>query len=93
MSASNIVDAERKEPLKYPVLFMHGFGFRDSKKLSYWGRIPKVFTQRGCSVHFGGQDSSGSIQANAEYLKDKIDEILNQSGAEKINVIAHSKGG
>lgn len=28
------------EKLKYPVLLVHGMGFRDSKRISYWGRIP-----------------------------------------------------
>lgn len=36
--------------LKYPVLFVHGMGFRDRKLFCYWGRTPKAFEARGCQV-------------------------------------------
>ncbi len=79
--------------LKYPVLLVHGMGFRDSKLICYWGRIPKVFTDAGCDVYFGHQDSNGSIETNAEHLRKRIDQITEETGAEKVNIIAHSKGG
>ena len=79
--------------LKYPVLFVHGMGFRDHKHLGYWGRIPKIFEQAGCRVFFGNQDSNASIETNGEHIARRIDEIIAQTGAEKINIIAHSKGG
>lgn len=79
--------------LKYPVVLVHGFGFRDGKKLCYWGRIPKLLKDRGCKVFFGGQDSCATIEGNALILKDRIEYVLKETGAEKVNVIAHSKGG
>ena len=79
--------------LKYPILFVHGMGFRDHKHLGYWGRIPKIFEQAGCRVFFGNQDSNASIETNGEHIARRIDEIIAQTGAEKINIIAHSKGG
>lgn len=30
------------ERLKYPLLMVHGMGFRDNRVISYWGRIPKA---------------------------------------------------
>ena len=82
------------EPLlKYPVLLVHGFGFRDRKRLNYWGRIPKLLTETGCKVFYGGQDSSATIEVNSLILKRKVESILEETGAEKVNIIAHSKGG
>jgi len=79
--------------LKYPVLLVHGLGFRDSKIIGYWGRIPKILQKEGCKVYFGNQDSNGTIEDNGRFLADQIKKILQESGAEKLNVIAHSKGG
>ena len=79
--------------LKYPVLLVHGMGFRDDKRIGYWGRIPQMLEQMGCRVFFGNQDSNGDTQTNGSILADRMEEILRQTGAEKLNVIAHSKGG
>lgn len=79
--------------LKYPILMVHGMGFRDSDKISYWGRIPKIFEQDGNRVFYGNQDSNGTVESNAAVLKERIEEIIRETGAEKLNVIAHSKGG
>ncbi|MCM1494891.1 MAG: hypothetical protein NC089_03740 [Bacteroides sp.] len=79
--------------LKYPVLMVHGMGFRDRKHINYWGRIPKVLEKLGCRIYYGGQDSNASIKTNGEVLKNRIEEIIRENGVEKLNVIAHSKGG
>lgn len=79
--------------LKYPILLVHGMGFRDYKHIGYWGRIPKTFEQLGCKVFFGNQDSNADIETNARFLARRIDQILQETGAEKVNIIAHSKGG
>ena len=79
--------------MKYPVLLVHGMGFRDYKHIGYWGRIPKALEAMGCDVHFGRQDSNGDIETNGRHLEERIREILAETGAEKVNIIAHSKGG
>ena len=79
--------------LKYPVLLVHGMGFRDRKSFCYWGRISKTLKSMGAHVYFGGQDSNGSLEDNAKHVAKRIDEILTETGAEKLNIIAHSKGG
>lgn len=79
--------------LKYPILLVHGMGFRDGRTINYWGRIPKIFTEDGNLVFYGGQDSNGTIEDNAQFLKRRIRRIIRETGAEKLNVIAHSKGG
>lgn len=79
--------------MKYPVLLVHGMGFRDNNLIGYWGRIPKALKLAGCDVHWGNQDSNADIETNAEHLARRIDQIIAETGAEKINIIAHSKGG
>ena len=82
-----------QEKLKYPVLLVHGMGFRDRKHICYWGRIPKILEGMGARIFYGGQDSNASTQTNAECIARRIDEIIAETGAEKVNIIAHSKGG
>lgn len=81
------------DKLKYPVLLVHGMGFKDYKLVNYWGRIPEALEKNGAEVYYGRQDSNGSIESNAEQLKISLDVALEKSGAEKVNIIAHSKGG
>ena len=78
---------------KYPVLLVHGAGFRDLKLPLYWGRIPGVLQDHGAEVFFGGQDAWGSTRENAKMLVQRIEELCRQTGSEKLNLIAHSKGG
>jgi triacylglycerol lipase len=78
---------------KYPLLMVHGIGFRDLKYLNYWGRIPKELLRNGAIIYYGHQEAWGTIEDNAADIRDKIFEILEETGCEKVNVIAHSKGG
>ncbi|MBQ1316165.1 MAG: triacylglycerol lipase [Lachnospiraceae bacterium] len=78
---------------RYPVVLIHGAGFRDLKWPVYWGRIPAALEKRGARIFYGLQDSWGSVETNAEAVARRIDGILAESGAQKVNLIAHSKGG
>lgn len=78
---------------KYPVLLIHGIFFRDWQILNYWGRIPAALMKNGAAVYYGKQQSAQSIADSAEELKSSILEIISKTGAEKVNIIAHSKGG
>lgn len=79
--------------LKYPVLLIHGMGFHDSERFCYWGRIPKMLREEGCTVYYGYHDRNGTIERSGRFLSKRILSILKECGAEKLNVIAHSKGG
>lgn len=78
---------------KYPILLVHGVCFRDSKILNYWGRIPRELELNGARIFYGNHRSAASIAVCAEELSARIREILAETGAEKVNIIAHSKGG
>ena len=78
---------------KYPILLVHGVFFRDFKYFGYWGRIPKQLTRNGATVFFGNHPSAAPISQCAEILTRRVMEIVEQTGCEKVNIIAHSKGG
>lgn len=78
---------------KYPILMVHGVFFRDNKAFNYWGRVPKQLAQNGATIYYGEHQSALSIAASAEELAARITAIVEKEGCEKINIIAHSKGG
>ncbi|SFD24011.1 lipase family alpha/beta hydrolase [Clostridium uliginosum] len=78
---------------KYPLVLVHGVGFRDLKYINYWGRIPKELIRNGATVYYGNQEAWGTVAYNAQDIKNKILDIVKETGAEKVNIIAHSKGG
>lgn len=78
---------------KYPILLVHGVFFRDSKKLNYWGRIPKELERNGAVIFYGNHHSASSVSDSAQELTNRIKSIVNQTGCGKVNIIAHSKGG
>lgn len=86
-----MLDAQCKT--EYPIVLIHGAGFRDLKWPVYWGRIPKVLESHGAELYYGLQDSWASVEQNAKTIVERIDEILQQTGKTKVNIIAHSKGG
>jgi len=81
-------------PLKYPVVLVHGVMAHDrASRVKFWGRIPETLAGMGIQVFVGNTDSWGDYQSNAATLKTNIENILRETGAEKVNIIAHSKGG
>ena len=78
---------------KYPILFVHGVFFRDSEKFNYWGRIPKELEDNGAVCFYGNHQSAAAVSESAEELKERIEQIVKETGCEKVNIIAHSKGG
>lgn len=78
---------------RYPLLLVHGVGFRDFHYFNYWGRIPRELKRNGAQVYYGHQEAWGTVEDNAEILRRKIFSICQETGAKKVNIIAHSKGG
>ena len=78
---------------RYPILLVHGVFFRDSRFFNYWGRIPKALEDNGAEIYYGNQPSAAAVADCGQILAERIAEICRQTGAEKVNIIAHSKGG
>ena len=78
---------------RYPLLMLHGVGFRDLKYINYWGRIPRVLTKNGATVYYGNQEAFAAIEQNSKDIQKRIEEICAIEQCDKVNIIAHSKGG
>lgn len=78
---------------RYPILLVHGVFFRDYKYFNYWGRIPKELKAHGAMIFYGDHQSAASVADSGRELADRVREIVAQTGCQKVNIIAHSKGG
>ncbi|WP_292996129.1 hypothetical protein [Nitrosomonas sp.] len=89
---SNVTPADSCNT-QYPIILLHGIGFRDDMIISSWGHIPEFLRKGGANVYLGELGAWNSSIENAEVLKQRIEGILTSTGAKKVNLIAHSKGG
>ncbi len=78
---------------RYPLVLVHGVFFRDSRLFNYWGRIPRTLELHGATVYYGQHQSALTVKESARELCARIKLIIERSGCEKVNIIAHSKGG
>lgn len=85
--------AEQICQTKYPLLLVHGVFFRDFRYFNYWGRVPNELTQNGANIFYGNQQSAASVVDCGKEIAERIKEIIKETGCEKVNIIAHSKGG
>lgn len=90
---NNIRSVNQTCKTKYPIVLVHGVFFRDRKYFNYWGRIPGELIRNGAEVFYGGQQSAARTMDAAQELKANIMKIIQKTGCEKVNIIAHSKGG
>ena len=78
---------------KYPIILVHGLMLKDYRFFKAFGRIESFLCSRGYRVYTSDADGVGSIENNALQLKRQIKRIMRKTGAKKVNLIAHSKGG
>ncbi len=78
---------------RYPILLVRGVFFRDGTLLNYWGRIPKELEHNGATIFYGNHQSADSVAGSAREIRQRIRDICALTGCEKVNIIAHSKGG
>lgn len=99
LAAVDRVEWERTLPeddrcaTRYPILLVHGVGWRDRARFNAWGRIPKYLKRHGATVFHGEQEAWGTIEANAAQVATRIRQVLEETGADRVNIIAHSRGG
>lgn len=78
---------------RYPLVLLHGIGFRDLQYFNYWGRIPRELARNGALIYYGHQEAWGTIENNAAAIKTTIERVMEETHCDKVNIIAHSKGG
>lgn len=79
--------------MKYPILLVHGIVLKESKFFHAFGKIGKRLQAKGYCVFIGKHDGFGTVENNAKQLQTQIEDVLAREKADKINIIAHSKGG
>ena len=78
---------------KYPIILVHGIAAKQLRILNAFGKIGFELENEGHLVYVADTDGFGSIETNAAQLKRFIDRVTEETGCEKVNIIAHSKGG
>ena len=78
---------------RFPIVLVHGLGMKDTFFMKSWGWIDRILRVQGYTVYKSNVDGFGTVESNAKQLKEEIGKILEETGAEKVNIIAHSKGG
>ena len=78
---------------KYPVILVHGIAAKQSWVMNAFGKIGDALEADGNDVYIADNDGFGRIATNAEQLRAFIENVLEKTGKEKVNIIAHSKGG
>ena len=81
------------ESTKYPVLLVHGMMVKDFSLWPAFRGITDFLRKQDVTVDVSNQDGVGSVETNAAQLKQEIEEILRKENCDKVNIIAHSKGG
>lgn len=78
---------------KYPIVLVHGMVLKDFKLYRAFRKIKDVLKENGIIVYVTNQDGVGTISNNAKQLKEEINQIIEKEKVDKVNIIAHSKGG
>ena len=89
-------DKNERSPLmvtKYPIVLVHGVAARPMLFFRAFGRIDSELRKDGYKVFVSNHDGFGRIETNAEQLKAFIQKIMKDYNVDKVNIIAHSKGG
>ena len=78
---------------RYPIILVHGIAAKQLRVLNAFGQIGEELKKDGHKVYIADIDGFGSIESNAAQLKRYISGVLEKEKVDKVNVIAHSKGG
>ena len=78
---------------KYPIVLVHGVAAKQLPFFNAFGRIDVELKKAGYKVFVSNHDGFGRIETNAEQLKVFIERVMKICGTDKVNIIAHSKGG
>ncbi|MBE6958071.1 MAG: hypothetical protein E7447_02825 [Ruminococcaceae bacterium] len=78
---------------KYPIVLIHGMMAKDFPFWHAFRGISGFLKKQGVTVYVTNQDGVGGIETNAQQLKEEVLQILQKENCEKVNLIAHSKGG
>ncbi|MBC7531581.1 MAG: triacylglycerol lipase [Oligoflexus sp.] len=90
----NYLGSKPQDTTKYPIVLLHGFlGWDQVFFVDYFFHIRKALEADGFTVYTPQVNPIATIETRAKQLAPLLDRIFEQTGAAKINIIAHSMGG
>ena len=80
---------------RYPIVLAHGMmGWQKMfGAIEYFYRVPEKLREGGATVFVTKVSGANDSTSRGQQLLAQIEEILAQSGATRVNIIAHSQGG
>jgi pimeloyl-ACP methyl ester carboxylesterase len=91
------VNAQQHNSNQLPILLIHGYG-EDSSVWNLWkgwlaaDNFSEVYSITFSPITFRN-DECGSVAKHATELSNIVNKILHDTGSEKVDIVAHSKGG
>jgi triacylglycerol lipase len=94
MSGSNNNDEKTYCKTRYPIILVHGVcGFdKIAGVVEYWYGIPSKLMDDGATVRSAKLSAQSNNDLRAQQLIQQIEAYLADTGASKVNIIAHSHG-
>jgi uncharacterized alpha/beta hydrolase family protein len=90
---SGVQQQQQVEKKPLPVLLIHGY-VEDAAVWKKWEDMLRKDGIQFFTVTFkDSDDKCGSAEQHAKELEKRVQDIKQQSGAQKINIVGHSKGG
>lgn len=79
---------------RYPIVLVHGLAGFDNIAgvMGYWHGIPEALKSGGAEVYVAQVAAAQDTVVRGEQLLKQVEDILAESGAEKVNLIGHSHG-
>jgi triacylglycerol lipase len=91
---STDADAPVRKGPPYPIVLVHGFfGFDRIGPLDYFWKVQPVLESEGHKVAVASLDPFNTTYVRGKQLLAQVQDVLAQTGAAKVNLIAHSQGG
>ena len=75
-----------------PVLLIHGY-FSNASVWDEWEKLLRNDSIKAIPITFTLDDACGSAEEHALELNRIVESVLSSTGEEKVNIVAHSKGG
>lgn len=79
---------------RFPVVLMHGFGFLASlRRGGHLHEEAMSLRTHGVIAYAPNVSAYDTVKSRSELWKHRLDHVLQETGAERLNLIAHSMGG